>query len=181
MTQALLFLIKTITQLYVLTYLIRFVLQWVRADFYNPLSQFIVRITNPLVIPTRRAIPSAGGMDVATLVVMLALEAVFTWLILGLFGAFPSPPTFVLFVVLRLVAMTIMFYTIVIIVYAIMSFVGPGHATPLSLLLAQIVEPVLGPFRRLLPPIGGLDLSPLLVLILLQAVLVALPLPPLLR
>lgn len=181
MADAAFYLLKTITQLYLLTYLIRFVLQWVRADFHNPLSQFIVRVTNPLVVPTRQVVPSAGGIDVATLVLLLALEAVFTWVLIAFVGTGVQPATFVLFVVLRLVAMTIMFYTIVIIVYAILSFMGPGHASPLSLLLAQLVEPVLGPFRRMLPPIGGLDLSPLLVLILLQAVNVALPLPPFLR
>lgn len=181
MANAVFFLIKTITQLYLLTYLIRFVLQWVHADFYNPLTQFIVRVTDPLVVPARRIVPSAGGIDLATAVVLLALEAVFTWLLMAFVGTSVPVGTFLLFVVLRLVAMTIMFYTIVIIVYAILSFVGPSQPSPLSLLLAQIVEPVLRPFRRLLPPIGGLDLSPLLVLILLQAVLVAMPLPAYLR
>lgn len=181
MAEAAFFLIKTITQLYLLTYLIRFVLQWVRADFYNPLSQFIIRITNPLVVPTRRVVPSAGGIDVATLVLLLALEAVFTWILMALIGTGVQPATFMLFVVLRILAMTIMFYTIVIIVYAVLSFIGPAHASPLSVLLAQLVDPVLRPFRRLLPPVGGLDLSPLFVLILLQAVNIALPLPPYLR
>lgn len=181
MANALYFLIKTITQLYLLTFLIRFVLQWVRADFYNPLSQFIIRVTNPLVVPARRIIPSTAGIDLATVVVLLALEAVFTWILVAFLGVGVPPATFVLFVVLRLVAMAIMFYTIIIIVYAILSFVGPGHASPLSLLLAQIVEPVLRPLRRFVPPVGGLDLSPLIVLILLQAVLVALPLPGYLR
>lgn len=181
MADALYFLIKTITQLYLLTYLIRFVLQWVRADFYNPLSQFIVRVTNPLVVPTRRIIPSTGGVDLATVVLLLALEAVFTWMLMAFVGTSAGPATFALFVVLRLIAMTIMFFTIMIIVYAILSFVGPGRASPLSLLLGQLVEPVLRPFRRILPPVGGLDLSPLLVLILLQAVLVAIPLPAYLR
>lgn len=181
MADALFFLVKTITQLYLLTYLIRFVMQWVRADFYNPLSQFIVRVTNPLVVPARRLVPSAGGIDVATLAVMLALEAVFTWLLMTFVGLGASPATFVLYVILRLVALTIMLYTVVIIVYAVLSFIGPGHATPLSLLLAQLVEPVLRPFRRVIPPVGGLDLSPLVVLILLQAVVIALPLPAYLR
>lgn len=181
MADAVFFLLKTITQLYLLTFLIRFVLQWVRADFYNPLSQFIVRVTNPLVIPVRRIVPSAGGIDLATVLLLLALEAVFTWILMVFVGAAVPPVTFALLVVLRLVAMTIMFYTIVILVYAILSFVGPGQATPLSLLLGQIVLPVLGPFRRILPPVGGLDLSPLVVLILLQAVHVALPLPAYLR
>lgn len=181
MADALFFLVKTITQLYLLTYLIRFVMQWVRADFYNPLSQFIVRVTNPLVVPARRLVPSAGGIDVATLVVMLALEALFTWVLMTFVGLGAAPATFVLYVVLRLVALTIMLYTVVIIVYAVMSFIGPGYATPLSLLLAQLVEPVLRPFRRVIPPVGGLDLSPLVVLILLQAVVIALPLPAYLR
>src|SRR5690606_887548 len=89
--------------------------------------------------------------------------------------------TFVVTVVLRLVNLTIWFYTIAIFVYVILSWIGQGRYTPIGAFLADLVEPVLAPARRILPPIAGLDLSPLLVLILLQAVSIALPLDMYLR
>ena len=75
---------QTIGDLYLLTYLLRFVLQWVRADYYNPLAQFVLKVTNPLVVPARRLLPSAGGIDLPTLVVLIALEALVTWLLIAL-------------------------------------------------------------------------------------------------
>ena len=76
MQNALLFLIKTIADLYLLTYLLRFLLQWVRADYYNPLAQFVVKVTNPLVVPARRLLPPIAGLDLAPLVVLIVIQAV---------------------------------------------------------------------------------------------------------
>jgi YggT family protein len=180
MQNSLLFLVKTLSDLYLLTFLLRFVLQWIRADFYNPLAQFVVRVTNPLVRPARRIVPGAAGLDLATLVVMFLLECVFTWLLLRIVGITVAPATFLFFVVLRLVSLTLWFYMIAIFVYVIMSWFAGGYS-PIGAVLADVVRPVLAPVRRFLPPIGGLDLSPLLVLILLQAASIALRLPDFLR
>ena len=181
MQNSLIFIVKTLADLYLLTYLLRFIMQWTRADFYNPFAQFIVRITNPLVVPARRLLPSAGGVDVPTLAVLVVLEALATLALLGLMGAGVSGGEFVVYVVLRLLNLTIWFYTIAIFVYVILSWIGQGRHHPIGEVLADLIEPVLRPVRRILPPIAGLDLSPLLVLILLQAVAIALPLPGALR
>lgn len=176
-TVSLIFLVRTLGDLYLLTFLLRFIMQWVRADFYNPLAQFVVKATNPLVVPARRIIPSAGSADLATFVVLVILEAVLTWALLFL-GSFSAPPgMFVYLVLLRLINLALWFYTVSIFVYVLMSWLAQAGYSPIGRMLAELNEPLLGPVRRLLPPIGGLDLSPLLVLILIQAVRVALPLP----
>ena len=181
MQSALIFLVKTLTDLYLLTFLLRFIMQWTRADFFNPFGEAIVRITNPLVVPARRLLPSARGVDLPTLAVLILLEALATLLLLGLVGISVPLDTFVYFVLLRLIDLTLWFYTIAIFVYVILSWVGPGRYSPVGAMLGDLVEPVLRPVRRVLPPIGGLDLSPLLVLILLQFVVRLLDLPWFLR
>jgi YggT family protein len=181
MLNAAFYLLKTVSHLYLLTILFRFVLQWVRADFYNPLSQFIVRATNPLVVPARRLLPSFGGVDVPTLVVLVLLESLVTWLLLALVGGMVPADMFILYVALRLISLTLWLYSIGIFVYVILSFFAQASYSPIAMLLGQVVGPILRPVRRVLPPIGGLDLSPLLVLIFLQALMIALPLPPYLR
>ena len=109
------------------------------------------------------------------------LEAAVTWLLLSLVGASAPVGTFLFLVLLRLIMLTLWFYSIAILIYVVLSWVGQRHGSPIASLLGDVVEPVLRPVRRILPPIGGLDLSPLLVLILLQALIIALPLPPVLR
>lgn len=181
MQNSIIFLVKTLSDLYLLTYLLRFILQWVRADFYNPLSQFVLRVTNPLVLPARRVLPQARSIDLPTLLILIALECLFTWALLAL-GGFSLPVnTFLFFVLLRLISLALWFYSVSILIYVILSWIGPGGYHPVAVILAEINEPVLRPVRRLLPPIAGLDLSPLLVLILIQAVVMALPLPGYLR
>jgi YggT family protein len=180
MQYALIYLVKTISDLYLLTFLLRFVMQWARADFYNPLAQFVVRVTNPLVVPARRFLPRARFIDAPTLIVLLALEALATWILLAI-GSFSVPGGyFVTLVILRLVNLTLWLYTLAILIYAVLSWINQGY-TPIGALLDDLVAPVLRPVRRVVPLIGGLDLSPLIVLVLIQAVRVALPLPGLLR
>lgn len=177
MRDSLIFLLRTLGDLYLLTFLLRFIMQWVRADFYNPLAQFVVRATNPLVAPVRRVVPVAGGADLATLILLLALEALLTWALLFIGSFTVSTGTFLLLVPLRLINLTLWFYTVSIFIYVIMSWIAQAGYNPIGRMLAELNEPLLGPVRRMLPPIGGLDLSPLLVLILIQAVRLALPLP----
>lgn len=177
----LLFLVKTFTDLYLLVFLLRFLLQVARADFYNPFSQFIVRVTNPLVVPARRLLPSLRGIDLPTVIVLILLEVAVTWLLLQIVGVTATAPQLLFLIVRRLIALVLWTYTICIFVYVILSWVAQASYSPIAMLLSQVVEPVLRPARRILPPIGGLDLSPLIVLILLQAATIALDLPTYLR
>jgi YggT family protein len=181
MQSALIFLVKTLADLYLLTLLLRFIMQWVRASYYNPLAQFVLKVTSPLVVPARRVIPSVGGIDTATLVVLIALECVATLALLRLAGLSLPVPVLLLYSALRLIALALWFYTVGLFVYVLLSWFGDRGMNPMAALLGQLVEPLLRPARRLLPPIGGLDLSPLIVILLLQAAMIALPLPPYLR
>lgn len=170
---ALVFLITTLSSLYLLTFLLRILLQASRADFYNPISEFIVRVTNPLVRPARRIIPAFRGVDVPTLVVLVLLELIVTLMLVGIVGVRPSLAQVFWLVVFRLVYLTLWTYTICVVVYAILSWVVQAAYSPIAMLLSQIVEPVLRPARRILPLVGGFDLSPLLVIILIQAASIA--------
>lgn len=178
MRSSLFYLVKALGDLYLLAFLLRFLLQWVRADFYNPFTQAIVQITNPLVRPASRFIPTSRNMDVPTVVVLVLLEGILTWLLLRI-GGVPSGSLapFPLLIVFRLISLALWFYSVSILVYVILSWVGPRTRHPIAVVLADLNEPILRPARRLIPAIAGLDLSPLLVLILVQAAFRLLPLP----
>jgi len=177
MQRALIFLVQTIADLYLLTFLLRFIMQWVRASYYNPLAQFVFKATNPLVVPARRVLPSVAGLDAPTLVVLIVLEIIVTFLLLQLVGVTLSIVDLLLYSLLRLVSLTLLFYTVALFIYVLMSWFG-GGMNPMADFLADLVEPLLRPVRRVLPPIAGLDLSPLVVLLLLHALRIALPFPP---
>lgn len=166
---ALIFLVKTFSDLYLLCFLLRILLQAVRADFYNPISQFIVRATNPLVKPARRILPAARGIDLPTVIVLVILELVITTILLALVGIQPGIGQLIWLVLFRLIALTLWTYTILIFVYVILSWLAQASYSPIAMLIGHIVEPVLRPARRLLPMMGGFDLSPLIVLVLMQA------------
>jgi YggT family protein len=177
--EAIYFLVSTLLELMVLVFVLRLVLQSVRANFYNPISQAILRITNPLVIPARRVIPAWGRLDLPTVVVIAALQIASTLTLLGLQSAFygysfPGPVVFAMAAMLGLARLVIRFYFFALLVYALMSWFGPRQQNPVGNLLASVCEPLMRPVRRLLPPMGGLDFSVLLILLLLQTLLIAL-------
>lgn len=167
-SSALVYLITTLTDLYVAAILLRLLLQWAGADYYNPLSQFLVKITNPVLIPARRIIPSIGKLDTASVVVMLLLEMAQLALI-GLFGLAEFSLVFLLlFAVKKLLFTLLMTYFVLIIARVILSWIASQTQHPLIPLVYQLTEPVLRPFSKLIPPIGGIDLSPLFALIALR-------------
>lgn len=176
MRDALTFIFRTLLDLYIITFLLRFILQWIRADFRNPLTQFILKMTNPLVLPIRRFIPSAGGIDTATIILVFLLSLLMTLAMIN-FACVGSPGVgqIVALTVLRLVYLTMRIYMFIILLYVILSWVSPGTYNPAVNLLSAIAEPILKPMRRIIPTIGGLDLSPLLVLIGIQALTMVLP------
>ncbi len=176
MQNALTFIVKTLLDLYIITFVLRFLLQWVRADFRNPITQFFVRVTNPLVIPARRLIPSISGFDTATIVVVLLLELTVTVILVNLTCI--GEPLFIQVIaltLLRLVYLVLRICLFVIFIYVLLSWISPGTYNPAASLLTSIAEPLLKPFRRFIPPIGGLDLSALFALITIQALTMLLP------
>ena len=181
MQSALIFLIKTLADLYLLTFLLRFLMQWVRASYDNPFAQFVLKVTSPLVVPARRVLPSIGGLDTPTLAVLILLEIVVTFVLLFVAGLSLPVAVVLVYSLLRLIALALWFYTVALFIYVLLSWFGGRGDNPMSELLGELIEPILRPARRLVPPIGGLDLSPLIVILLLQAALIALPVPAYLR
>ena len=173
-TAALIYLISTITDLYVAAILLRLLLQWVRADFYNPLSQFLIKVTNPILVPARRIIPSIGKLDTASVVVMLLLELVQLVIINQLSQADRGMQFLLLFAVQKLLITLLIMYFVLIIARVIVSWIAGQSRHPLIPLIYQLTEPVLKPFSKLVPPIGGIDLSPLFALISLRFLLLLL-------
>lgn len=167
--QAVLFLIDTAFSLYLMVVILRLWLQLVRADFYNPFSQFVVKATNPLVLPLRRLIPSLGSLDTATLLlayaIMLAKLVTLQLLQSGQVLLVPSLLFSLIFLVKEI--LTLLFWILVI--RALLSWFSQGRS-PVEYVMHQLTEPLLRPVRRILPPLGGLDLSVLVVLIGLQFV-----------
>ncbi len=177
LTNPLVFLVQVLFEAYILVVLLRFFLQLTRSDFYNPLSQFIVRITSPVLIPLRRVIPRVGGMDIAALVLAWALKALELLIVTALSGAF-MPGLAILGAIPGLVELSINIFLYAIIIQAILSWVNPGHYNPAASLLHSFTAPILRPVQRFIPPIGGLDLSPMAAIIGL-ILLKMLILPPL--
>jgi len=162
------FLISTLFGLYILVVMLRFLFQIVRADFYNDISQFIVKATNPALRPLRRVVPGLKGLDVAAVLLMLVLKMVELWLVLGIMGHAARPAGLLILSISALLSLAINVFLVSIIIQVVLSWVSPGAYNPVTSLVYSLNEPLLGPARRLIPPIGGLDLSPVAVLILLQ-------------
>ncbi|MBD9612016.1 MULTISPECIES: YggT family protein [Pseudomonas] len=168
LNDAAIFIIKTLGSLYLLIVLLRFILQLVRANFYNPLCQFIVKATQPLLKPLRRVIPSMFGLDMSSLVLALIVQMLLIAVIVSLKGFMVD---WVLLVPWALIALFSLFLNIIfwaMIISVILSWVAPGSHNPGAELVAQITEPVLAPFRRIIPNLGGLDISPIFAFIVIQ-------------
>ncbi|MEF2970344.1 YggT family protein [Pseudomonas aeruginosa] len=169
---AAIYILQTLGSLYLLIVLLRFVLQLVRADFYNPLSQFIVRATKPLLNPLRRIIPGFGGIDLASLVLAILIQLVLMILILMLMG-YGVGGFIMQLLIWSIIAVTSLFLKVfffALIISVILSWVAPGSYNPGAQLVNQICEPLLMPFRKLLPNLGGLDLSPIFAFLALKLI-----------
>lgn len=169
MAQALYFIVKTLTHLYILLLLLRFWLPWLHADFRNPIAQGILRFTSLLIIPVRHLLPSVGRVDTATILVTFVLQFLTVFGLLALFGRTAAPMLIVLTSVLELAIQSFNLFFFAIIVKIVLGWVAPHTYNPITALVSTIAEPVLKPFRRIIPSVGGLDISPLFAIILLQA------------
>jgi len=164
------FLVETLFGIYILIVLLRFLLQWVRADFYNPISQFIVKATQPVLRPMRQVIPGVGGVDLSSVVLMLALKCLELWLVARVIGYSASFSGLAVLGVADLLSLLINVFVFSILIQVVISWINPGLYNPVTSLLHSLNEPLLGPARRVIPPISGLDLSPIAVIIALQLV-----------
>ncbi|MET1080415.1 MAG: YggT family protein [Pseudomonas sp.] len=166
---AAIYVLQILGSLYLLIVLLRFILQLVRADFYNPLCQMIVKATQPLLKPLRRVIPSVAGLDTASLVLAILVQLVLMTLILLLaYGALANPLQLLIWSLIGVAALFAKVFFFALIVSVILSWVAQGSRSPAVELVNQLCEPVLRPIRRLLPDLGGLDISPIFALLALK-------------
>ncbi len=172
MSQALYFIIKTLTQLYLLVLLLRFWLPMLGADFRNPLAQGILRITSPLVVPVRRFVPSIGRLDTSTILVAYVIQFLTVLLLLTLDGYRVGTVPIMVTTLIELAVLSLNLFFFVILIKIILSWVAPHTYNYATALLTTLAEPVLRPFRRIIPSIGGLDISPIFAIILLQAAVI---------
>ncbi|MGH8223419.1 MAG: YggT family protein [Woeseiaceae bacterium] len=167
---ALYFVIDSVLTFAVYAFLLRFLLPLVRADFRNPLTQAILALTNWLVLPLRRVLPPIGRVDTASIVALLAVQFAATLIMFRLRTGAVFPFLALAVASLRSLLLSILLlYTVLIYVYALLSFIAPGVRSPATALLASLCEPLLGPLRRILPIVGGIDFSPLVAIVGLQA------------
>jgi len=171
------FLVETLIGLYILVVMLRFLFQIVRADFYNPITQTLVKMTHPVLAPLRRVLPSIGRADTASIVLLLLLQFLSLAIVSAIGGLSINVPFLLIYSVAELVNLLLNVFLVAIFIRVIMSWVSPGSRHPAMDLLDSLVEPVLGPVRRMLPDMGGLDLSPIAVLLGIQ-VLKMLLIPP---
>jgi YggT family protein len=172
--QALLFLVNTLLTLVVVAFLMRVLMPLVRADFRNQFGAAILKLTNPLVLPLRRLMPPGRRLDAASLVALLIVQFIKTALVLLIVGASLRIDTLLIAGLRDLLITVLQFYFWAILLYALLSWFSGAAYSPVSQVLGRLCEPLLAPIRRVIPPLGGLDLSALFVMIALQALLIRL-------
>ncbi len=156
------YLLQTVLSLLLLLVLVRLLLQQSRADFYNPISQFVLKVTSPLLNPLQKIAPGLWG--VVVLLLLLQVLSIVSILLLGGYGL-PNPLLLLVWAIIGLTGLLVNFYFFAILAMIILSWIAPGSGNPAVSLLRQLTEPIMAPCRRLLPAMGGLDLSPIVVFI----------------
>jgi YggT family protein len=172
LAQILSYIIQALFGLYLSAVLLRLLLQIARADFYNPLSQFVVKITNPPLKPMRRLIPGVFGIDMAA-VVLAILVQLLSLVLIFLVNSIPLTPyiaNILVWSILGVLSAIANIYFVAMLIFVVLSWVAPMSYHPGAILIRQLCEPVFGPFRKLVPPIGGLDISAIFAFIALGVV-----------
>jgi len=170
-TSAIVFIVNTIAQLYLFVLLLRLLLPWFGTDFRNPIAQAILKLTSPVVVPLRRIVPPIGRIDTATVLVAFIIQYVTIVVVLMIMGSF-ALATFAQIAitsVVNLLLLVLNLFIFAILIRVVLSWISPGGYNPILAVIHSLTDPVLRPFQRLLPAMGGLDLSPLFAMILLTA------------
>lgn len=170
------FFVSIVLQIVLGILVLRVLLQLVRADFYNPISQLVWKLTQPAIRPLQRILPRYRTLDLAALAVLYALAVVYVEVLAWLWQLQPGLGFALAQAALKLISLTLNIYTLCLFAQALLSWIGPGVSNPAANVLWSLNEPLLRPVRRILPTIAGLDLSPVPVMILLQVIDRVLPL-----
>ena len=170
MASGLVYILQSLIDMYLVTFVLRLAMQWVRADFRNPIVQFVLTVTNPLVAPLRRLLPPVYKIDTGTLLVFLLLQFITVTALTQL--TCPEPTdiiTNLALATIRGLLLILNVYFFVIFGFVIMSWIAQGAYNPsvamIARLLQELAAPVLAPLQRIIPAIAGLDLSPIVLLL----------------
>ena len=166
--------LQMVSILYLTIIILRFLLQLSQADFFNPISQFVSKATNPVLNPIRRVVPPTGPVDWASLIFAVLFQSLMYAVILGIVGTMAPIGTLLVWGLLKVIGLVVTIYFFAVIAMIVISWIAPGSSHPGIQLIFQVTEPIMRPFRSILPPMGGLDLSPILLFIVLNMVRVML-------
>ena len=162
------YLIDTLFSLYIGAVVLRFLFQLLDVDYHNPITQFLVKITAPILKPLRALFPKTGNLDLASLVLALVLTVAKFYLKLSLSGQYANIAGIVVFSIADLLSVILTILLWAMIIRVILSWVNPDPHQPVVRLLIQLTEPIMAPARRFIPPLGGLDLSPIAIFMLIS-------------
>ncbi len=166
------FLIEAVFSLYIAAVLLRLLLGFARASFNNPLSQFLVKITNPILVPMRRFIPSIGSIDSSAVILAFVLTFIKVSLLFLAQTHSIQFPTSLIFALGELIKSIIWIYIIALILQAVISWVGNTQSNPIIPLINSLTAPILRPIRKIVPLVGMMDLSPLVAILGLNILLI---------
>jgi YggT family protein len=166
------FLVDTLFTFFVVLLLLRFHFQWLRVPFRNPVGEFVLATTSWMVMPARRVIPGLAGLDLATLLLAWAVQALGLWIQAGIRGFEPVIGSVVLIALIDLVRYSLYILVAAVIIQVVFSWLNPY--TPVAPVVDALTRPFLRPLRRFVPPIGSFDLTPLVLVVLAQVVLIVL-------
>ena len=176
LTDPIIFIIDSLASLYILAVLLRFLLQWTGASFYNPIAQFLLKITHPPLRIMRRFVPPIGKIDTSSLVLVLVLQVLTNFTILILKGVSINIGALTILSITDLISLLINIFIFAVFARALLSWINPGLYDAVSSILISLTEPLLDICRKVIPDLGGIDLSPLAALLFLQlAKMVILP------
>lgn len=164
------YLVQTFFGLYTILVMVRFLMQVSRADYYNPICQAIVKLTDPAIRPLRSVLPSVQGVDFATLAVAFIVQLIGVMVIMMLWGGPVFMPIYIAWVMLGLFSIIFSIYFFALIIMVISSWIAPHSSHPGLILVNQLVEPICAPARKLLPPMGGIDFSIILVFVFINII-----------
>jgi YggT family protein len=171
-TQIGVFLVDAVVSFFVFMLLARFHFQWLRVPFRNPVGEFVLATTSWMVVPVRRVLPGLAGLDLPTLLLAWLLQGLGLWLQTAILGADPSALTVAVVALVDLVRYSLYILIFAVIVQAVLSWVNPY--TPLAPAFDALTRPFLRPLRRFVPPVGNVDLTPLILMVTLYVVLIVL-------
>ena len=163
------FLVDAVASFFVFVLLARFHFQWLRVPFRNPVGEFVLATTSFLVLPVRRVIPGLAGLDLATLLLAWLVQGASLWIQTEIVGAEVSAMALAGIAAVDLLRYSLYILIFAVIVQAVLSWVNPY--TPVGPAFDTITRPFLRPLRRFIPPLGGVDLTPLILLVILQVLL----------